>query len=133
MTGASTERQLFAHGQILVTTARIVVGPTTYALANVTSVGLFIQPRDPTVLIVGAVGAGCSVVAGIVGVSWGAASIATCLFIGLAAIFRLLKPRYWVRIATSGAETNAFYTADRRVADGAVAAINDAIIDRGAR
>jgi len=55
MTGEETD--LFVDRSVRVTTHRIVINSTTYALANVTSVSSYVQPRPLLIVLWSAAGA----------------------------------------------------------------------------
>lgn len=126
---------LFQDEVVTVTRTRMIIRDAsgqnvTYAMANVTSVQMFVEPRNPAVVILGM----CSVVMGSLIMSlsrtWG---IGLCIVgAGIALIYLLvLKPKYWVQVGTAGAEKNAVYSLDPSWTTEVVAAVNEAIISRG--
>lgn len=131
---ATEERVLFEDKTVTVTNVRTVIeGKTTYAMSNVTSVREFVQPKPAGLLVFGvllvAMGASC------VHLDW--ADSAQMGWIGnaigglLLIAYSLSKPKYWLRIGTAGAETNAIWSHDSAWVQEVVAAMNGAIVSRG--
>jgi len=127
----SDEKVFLDEPGVKVTNARAIINGTTYALANVTSVKTFVEEPNPRALIYGAitfVSGGLLLLGhitepGLVIMAVGA--------VVLAVYFFLLKPKYWVRIGTAGAETNAIGYKSAADAKRIVDAMNDAIVHRG--
>jgi len=122
----------FQDETVTVTKTRAIIGGVTYAMANVTSVRMFVQPKPPAAAIVAAIlmllGLGSAKYdatpqTGIGITAAGAVLLAVYLFV--------LKPKYWVRIGNAGAESNAAWSNDPAWTQEVVQAINEAIIDRG--
>lgn len=124
----SIERVLFQDALVTVTTARVQVQQTTYPTLNITSVRELVEPRPVSVLALG----GCLLIMGLL-----CASFETVLLgmsgLGLVIIvaYFAIPPKYWVRIGTAGAETNAVFSKDPAWTRAVVAAINEAIVVRG--
>jgi hypothetical protein len=123
--------RIFASSEgIKITSARAILNGTTYALANVTSVRTYKEPR-PLGLLVLAVGLLVFAVL-LVGSSPGLAAVVTgCGVLAILGWVFLLHPKFWVRIGTAGAETNAIYYRAEADAVSVVEALNEAIIHRG--
>lgn len=128
-------RPLFQDEVVTVTKTRMLItmdtGETvTYAMANVTSVSMFVEPKNFAVVLIGL----CSVIIGsaIIGFdrTWGIGFVAVGASLAGIYLF-LLKPKFWLRIGTAGAETNAVYSTDASWTKEVVAAVNKAIISRG--
>lgn len=125
------ERVFMDQPNVKITSARAIINGTTYALANVTSVKTFVQEPNPRVLIYGSIiflSGGLLLLGhitepGLVIMAIGA--------IVLAIYFFLLKPTFWVRIGTAGAEANAIGYRDQAQTKLVVDAMNDAIVHRG--
>jgi hypothetical protein len=128
------ERVLFEDGTVKITSARAIVsGKTTYAMSNITSVKQFVEPR-PGVFLLAAVIIGGPGLLCVKSNDSGTSGIGGfLLFVGAACVvgFFLNKPKYWVRIGTSGAETNAVYSHDPEWTRSVVHAMNEAIVARG--
>ncbi|SRR6266481_3014942 len=127
--GRSTpEQTLLQDGNILVTSARFVVGGHTYAMNGVTSIAAFsdMPSRKGPVILVG-LGAlisllnqnsmtllvGCCLVA--LGIFW----------------WKKIKPNFFIRLRTASGEIKALTSKDSDFIGRVVRALNDAIILRG--
>ena len=125
-------------GDVLVTNARVVIGSTTYALANVTSVSSIVIPPDRS-QAEGRVG--CAAVMGlalcaIVASSGLVALAVVLLLVILVAAFvagRRIKanPTYVIRLGSSSGESEALRSDDKDRIAKIVDAVNAAIISRG--
>ncbi len=125
------EKVLFQSGVVLITNYRALIGPTTYPVANITSVSTF-EEKNIWRLLIGALifvwGAGIIMYDAAKGMGF---------FIFLAGIglmlWHILKPeiKYWMRIGTSGTEFNTVSSTNKEWTKEAVKALNDAIIARG--
>lgn len=124
------EQTLFESNGVTVTTSRVQVRETTYALANITSVRSLVEPRS-----VGPIVAGVSFIAvsalvvwlggvgvGLLGVFFGAICVA---------YFFTTKAKYWIFIGTAGSEQKAIHSNEPVWTAKVVEAINNAIIARG--
>jgi hypothetical protein len=123
------EDAFFQDDVVTVTSTRAIISGTTYALANITSVRGFVQPRPAVLFILG----GSLLVMGMLMLSTTPTAGLVCAAIGLFFLFFyfLQKPKHWVRIGTAGAEANAVYSLDPKWTSSVVDAINEAIISRG--
>jgi hypothetical protein len=130
----SAETVLFQDSLVTVTTTRVIVrGEVTYAMANLTSVRAFVQKKPLAVLFGGllliVLGACC--IGARVAHSRSMGIIVTSVGIALViAYLYLFKAKYWVRIGTAGAETNAIWSDDPTWTRGVVEAVNQAIVAR---
>ena len=127
--------------RVMVSTARIVIGSTTYPVANITSVSKAEQKRDPTFptlmivcgIIILLVGVGCMYGGGI----FFGAIIFICLVGTMALVIGVLalvdtKTKFVLRLNTaSGKHIDALVSSDSKSIDIVQAAINKAIIVRG--
>jgi hypothetical protein len=128
---ADDDEPLFQDDLVTVTCTRAIIAGTTYAMANVTSVRTFVEPKPFSafggglaVTIVGALSfAADARTFGLVAIAFGLAVVAAYLFV--------MKPKYWVRIGTAGAESNTVWSHDEAWCQEIVDAINDAIVARG--
>jgi hypothetical protein len=121
---------LFQDATVTVTNMRAIVPGVTYAMANVTSVREFIEPRPRVLVLMGLflLASGlCCVAANAGTVGW----TENVMGAALVGIYAILKPKYWVRIGTSGAEANAIWSNDPSWTRSVVAAINGAMVARG--
>jgi len=120
------------EGGVRVTNSRLIIGPVTYAMLNVTSVSrIFTKPNrvGPAVLL--GIGALCLVA------SFSEHLDPTPLVWGLvltglgALIWKLQKTKYHLRIASASGEANAITSVDAGQIDRIVQAVNEAMIKRG--
>lgn len=129
---ASSEVVYYTQGNVQISNARVVLGGTTYAMANITSVAMAEQPASklPGIIaaVVGALIALCSIGArsGIGGLIFG------LLIVGVGAYMLInAKPQYIVRLGSASGETNGLSSPDRAYIQQVVSAINQAIVKRG--
>lgn len=125
------EKVYLSDATVKITNARAVIGGKTYALANITSVGMHQEPATY----------GACVLLGCIGLffAWMGYELefSVCIFSGIVALIGAiawgsqLKPKYWVRIASASAESNAIWSFDRTYISNVVEAMNKAIIGRG--
>jgi len=127
---ATIEKIFFQQDGVTVTTARAVMGNTTYSLANVTSVGYFLEPRPAAVFT----SAMCLAVGGLGLAMAGVMALGLLLLalgLGLAGIYFLhMKPKHWVSLGTSGAEKHAVWSHSLHWTQAVIAAVNEAIVAR---
>jgi hypothetical protein len=133
-TSPAEERVLFEDQTVKVTNVRAIIQQkTTYAMANVTSVKEFVEPKPAGVALLGlcliALGLTCVEikVADSADVGWVGTGLGTLLLV----FFFFTKPKYWVRIGTAGAEANAVWSHNADWTRKVVGAINSAIVTRG--
>lgn len=129
---ASSEVVYYSEGNVQISNARVVLGRTTYAMANITSVAIAEQPANKTpgivLLVVGALIALCSLSSrsAIMGMVFGLA----LLGVGVVLLVNA-KPQYVVRLGSSSGETNGLVSPNRDYILTVVKAINEAIVKRG--
>lgn len=117
---------------VRITTSRAVIGGTTYAVKNITSVGMRIIPAQRAggvlVALLGVLLAVMSGVSAADGMTFNPVVLAgVAIALAGGALAAVQKPRYAVRITTAGGEQDALVSRDSswilRVSD----ALNDAI------
>lgn len=133
----AAETTYYDEGGVKITSARAVLGGTTYPLSNISSVG--IAQQSPNILVPLFV-FGLGVLSGILGLLglvtnvWVGISgfVFAAIFMALAVlIFVVMRPRYFVRIASTGGERDALSSPDRPQVEKIVASLNEAIVRRG--
>jgi len=120
------------EGGVRVTNSRLIIGPVTYAMLNVTSVSrAFTKPnRIGPALLLG-IGAIC-LVASFSGHFESAPFVWGLVLTGLGAlIWKLQKTKYHLRIASASGEANAVTSVNADQIDKIVQAVNEAMIKRG--
>jgi hypothetical protein len=124
------EQEIYKDEIVTVTTTRAILGGTTYAVANITSVR---QLQEPGALGVVMLGLALAVVGGALLDFLGSTAVALALGGVAIAIGGLIvrKPRHWVLVGTAGAESRAIFSYDKSWTTSVVEALNQAIIDRG--
>lgn len=130
------EETIYTDNNVKVTTARVIIHQTTYALRNITSVRLKsespVKPSWPNILLIigivllffGAIPA----IAGHPGDGAGLLVIGGVIVALAIAGMRKGKDTYYVTIASSAGETNALSSYDRDYISKIVEAINDAFV-----
>jgi len=128
------EETVYSDNNVSVTTARIIITGTTYALRNITSVKMTMTPADQGCAIVLLI-FGILVLLGAVGAfsARAGSGMVTLFFAGgiiAGAILwlRSCKPSYHVAIASASGEAHAFTSKDKSYIEKIVASINDAIV-----
>lgn len=117
------ETVVFEENNVKVTNTRFIVDGQTYAMNGVTSVKRF-EKKPPRVLPV------------IVGI-FGLATMAASIFVGIAilaaayGIWVSQKEEYSVLLSTSSGAAQALTSKDRVYIERVIAALNEAIINRG--
>jgi len=129
--GQQPETVLFEDKSVKVTDVRtVILSKTTYAMANITSVNEFVEPRPAGLALAGA----CFMIVGFLILQAGADAVGW-IAMGFGGILTLIyyatKPKHWVRIGTAGAEANAIWSHDPAWTRKVVDAMNGAIIRRG--
>lgn len=131
----SSEQTYFQSDGVQVTSTRVVMGGTTYALANITSVSMHKTPAKRSFGVILTLlgmafltynglgeGADPSVM------QWGISIVV--MLTGLLLVV-MAKATYAVRFGSASGEQEAFSSKDQKMVVGMVDAINQAIIDRG--
>lgn len=127
------EETILQEGGVTVTTARVIIGGTTYSLRNITSVKTTFTPPNTGCAV------GLMIIGGLITVA-GIASFQADIGQGLMGLacsgvfiaagffwFKSLKNDYHVVFASSSGEAQALTSKDRAFVDRVVASINDAI------
>jgi len=126
------ETVIFQDRNVTITSARAVMGDTTYVMSNITSVRQFAERQNVGCMLAIALPL---VAVGSVGVQdkWDLGWIFLAGGLGTAAVALAAawRPKHWVRIGTAGAETNAIWSYDAAWTKRVVDAVNAAIIGRG--
>ena len=127
----SQEQVFYSDGAgVRVSSSRLIVEATTYALSGITSVSAvrLKAKRGPAIwttiigLLLAVIGFTTTAALGIVGI--------VILAIGVLWFF-LIKDNFVVRIHTAGGETDAVISTDESYIQKIIAALNDAIVHRG--
>lgn len=119
-------------GGVRVTNSRLIIGPVTYAMLNITSVSrAFTKPNrlGPVVLLV--IG-GLVILASFSGHFEIGPFMIGVVFAGLGAlVWKLQKTKYHLRIASASGEANAITSVNADQIDKIVYSVNEAMIKRG--
>ena len=144
----SEEITYYSDGVIQITNARAVLGGKSYAMANITSVGIWERPPDRTpgvALTVGGLVTGlcaCCPALGTLGSHDSDVAGFGILFVvvGLLGLVMLIagiaiaataKPSYVMRLGSASGEIDALISKDLDYVQRIVDAVNKAIIERG--
>lgn len=132
----SIEQEIFSDKNIRVTTARIIIGNTTYALRNITSVATAsTAPKKGgahKLLFFSALG----VIGGLTWFFIGSDSTPALIMAIVSAVLfamainwsKSLKPKYHLMISSSSQETDALSSCDKSYISDVVEKINNAIV-----
>jgi hypothetical protein len=116
---------------VRVTGSRLIIGGTTYAMLNITSVSCASEAPSRIgplfFLIIGAL----SLIGGITASTPGAAGFGVFLLAIGGLWWKVQKAKYHLRIASASGEANAITSTDKQRVSGIVQAVNEAIIGRG--
>jgi hypothetical protein len=117
---------------VRVTSSRLIIGSTTYAMLNITSVSCAAQPPSRTgpllFLILGAL----SFFRGFSGHGeQGLVVFGTLLLVIGGLWWKGQKTQYHLKIASASGEANAVTTTDKQRVENIIQAVNEAIIGRG--
>jgi len=114
---------------IRVTNTRVIIGDSTYALANITSVRKNItKPSRTGPIALGLIGLAIAVSGD---GHWGMILVGVFLIAVSAIMWRGMNPTYHLQIVSSAGETRALESQDKDRIDKVIHAINEAIIHRG--
>ena len=133
---AAQEASLYADDNVVVTTTRISIRGTTYALRNIGSVKKGFSPINPTVCVLTITAVeGCVLLIGFQAqaheVYWlsGLCLLGFICWLGVAiAWWRRLKPDYHVVILSTSGEINSLTSKNEAYVQRIVSSINDAIV-----
>ncbi|WP_437478975.1 DUF6232 family protein [Sorangium sp. So ce1014] len=131
------ELTLYSDGGTLVTSTRFVVGTSTYAMSQITSVTTVAIPKSTRLLIWGVVVALCGVSCVGIGASSSGGGASTLgvlqLLVGaamVAAYVLVLKAQYAVSIGTSGGQVRALVSTDMAAVAKIAGALTQVIVMR---
>jgi hypothetical protein len=129
------EENIYSDGTVSVTTARIMIGGTTYALRNITSVRMTTtEPQTGGAIALVAVGAFLTLPSFVAFVQGAAAAglwlLVLGIIIGGSGLFslRVLKPAHSIIVASSAGEIRALTSPDKNYIAKIVSSINEAIV-----
>jgi len=120
------------EGGVRVTNSRLIIGPVTYAMLNVTSVSrAFTKPNRLGPILLLAIG-GLVALANVSGHFEIGLFMIGVVLAGLGAlVWKLQKTKYHLRIASASGEANAITSVNADHIDKIVQAVNEAMIKRG--
>lgn len=134
--GPAQEQTLLNDRGVIVSTARFVVGSTTYPLAGITAVQYLELPAQRG----GAILAGI-ILGSIGGVSMGrtflpnsdasAVLALLCAVVAAVGFASTVKPNFVVRVMTAGGQIDAIKSPDKTWTQSIATALNQAVINRG--
>ena len=125
---------IYSDNNVSVTTTRVMITGTTYALRNITSVKMAMTPANKGCAIILLITGACVLLAafGIMGQNagsgFGALIFAVAILAGAIFWLRSLKPTYHVAISSSSGEARALSSGDQGYIAKIVQSINDAIV-----
>ena len=128
------EETVFSDNNVNITTARIIISGTTYALRNITSVKMTMTPAKQgcaiTLLVVGIVAllGSFGAFSSDVGEGFVGLLVAAGIIAGAGFWLRSCKADYHVAIASASGEAHALTSKDKAYIEKVVSSINDAII-----
>lgn len=115
---------------VRITNTRAIVGATTYAMANITSVSMAEKPANRKLgIVVAILGLIILVITYQLGSSGGVIFGVILLGLGIL-IAAIVKPTYTVRIGSASGETDAISSNDKKYIQAIVRAMNEAFIER---
>ena len=116
---------------VRITNTRAIIGTTTYAMANITSVSMGMKPANRTPgIAVAILGFLILLITGLLGSSGGVIFGVILLGIGIL-IAAIVKPTCTVRIGSASGETDAVSSKDKKYIQVIVNAMNEAFMKRG--
>lgn len=122
----------YSHGSVQVTNARAIIGSTTYAMANITSVKMAKKRANPWFGIFLAVLGVILFLVAITGDQNTVEIIVTAVMaVAGIAIAATRRSRYIVRIGSASGESDALISKDQETIESIVGAMQQAIIERG--
>lgn len=130
------DQVIYTDQLVTITTSRVIVRGTTYALRNITSVRALLTPANTgcavALIILGVVIAFCGLTGALT--NSGAGAVVTgLLFAGAIVVagvlwMRSLKPTYHLLLASASGETSALSSQDPGYINHLVGCINEAIV-----
>lgn len=131
------EHVFLNEGSLFVSNSRVVVGGTTYSLANITSVRKDVTPPNRGCAISLVALAAFIVLSSLAALTQdlGLGLVVLLMGCGLGALgmlwFRSLKPAFHVMAASASGEIQALSSKDEKLVDRVVSALSEAIVYRG--
>lgn len=128
------EEQIYSDKNFQITNARVLVGGTTYALRNITSVKMTVTPAHygcvitmiiVTIMVV--FGVVVSVSEGSVGIAAAALFLVLCL-IGTVKAFQDAKPDFHIELHSASGEARVYTARDKEYVEKIVDSINEAMV-----
>jgi len=118
---------------VTITTSRAMLGSTTYAVPNITSVRQEVQRSGAgCLMVVAGVGLFLSIHALFRGTFWGYVSLLVGMGAAVLAYLRW-RPTFWIVIGTAGAESRTISSKDGQWIIRVAAALNEAMIEASQR
>jgi len=130
---AREETTFYSDSLVRVTNARLMIGQTTYAMLNITSV--MTAKENPSIVgpvLLLTIGAICFI-GGLSG-GWSSGGVTLgFLMVGIGGgwLKERLKPKYHLRISSSSGEANVVTSKDKQTIEKMVQAVNEAMIGAG--
>ncbi len=116
---------------VRISTTRLLIGSTTYAMANIASVRTHVKPANRTPGILLAIGGFATIsVSAYLNIPIGIGVGVLFFILGIAWAL-LSKPTYFIRISSSSTETDAIGSRSKEYIAQVARAINEALIQRG--
>lgn len=125
---SSLEHVIYTDEHVSISTSRIILGATTYALRNITSVKMLRSPGKRGCSIMLLIAAGFALLIAMNAHALAALIIAVVFGIVGFLWYRAIKDDFHVLIASSSGEERALTSTDQLYIEKVVSAINDAIV-----
>jgi len=126
------EENIYSDNNVSITTARIIVSGTTYALRNITSVKLTATKHKPVIavalIVVGVIFVWVGLFADSVSLAIQLLIVAGLFLTGGIVWVSRVKPTFYVTIASSSGEIRVLSSPKRPYIETIIGAINEAII-----
>ena len=101
------EQMIYQDGQVTVTTARFVVGPTLYPIRGITAVQPIVIPAERGAAVIACLGGGVILLLGIATRSLGFGAFGVLLGLIGVGLWMAAHPVYVVRVWTAGGQVDA--------------------------
>ena len=129
------EQILYTDNSVHITTARIIIHGTTYALRNITSVRRIMKPSNPAGIIIMVILGflfGLGFIGSMLGEEWATALIMGVMVTVISALTVFMaktrKPTYYLSLSGNSGEGNVLPSYDRAYINKIVNKVNDAIV-----
>ncbi len=134
------EKTLLQESGVTITTARAVLGATTYPIAQITSVSTTALPASKAPAVLAALLGLCCILPGI-GMTNAQGERADPVWLGIGAVLVAIavvlwvatKDRFAVVLSTAGLQANAVVSRDKSHVARVAVALNEAIVQRAAK